>query len=302
MSKRGFYFRLIQAGRYCKAVRYTRALPGDSRMVRTAKQQKTNRAQQYINVKNATEKLLWHLCANFDVKGACFVTATFRDDALPISRKDAKTKVSKLLADLRREFKRQGRDLPYIYTVEGQPLCIHPSAAPVESSVWETQPWRDKTRWETMDAPEADDDNRAVRLHAHIFLVLRKEDYETVRAFWPHGHMYINPIKVNDISSFHRLAAYVTKERRNDQTSNGEKCYVPSLGLIQPSVDGHWCEDCETIDLPQGAEAIQSGSERDDYYGASMEYLYYRMPRPQQRPEPYKPRGLLKKMKRKKSS
>lgn len=298
-----YYIRRRVAGRYVKVVRYSRTLPNDSAAARKAKRTATTAAQKFINVKNATEKLQLLLCANFDSKDACFCTFTFRDDQLPANQKHARLIFRDFLNQLRKEWHRHSRELRYIYTVEGDPLSLSPSAAAVSSLPWEITPWREQERWAQMDDQTAQDDTEtSIRLHVHCFLLLQKEDCETVKALWPHGQVYINAMKVNELTTFQRLAAYVTKEKRTDATgkSNGSRAYIPSLNLEQPVTDGHWCADYEGIQLPKGAEEIRSGSERDDVYGTSMEYILYRLPRPQQVPQPYKSKGRLQKKGRRK--
>lgn len=284
--------RTIVAGRYRKVARYTRALPGDSSPVRVAKAVATNGAQRYINIKNATEKLQWLLCANFDRRDACFVTCTFRDGSLPPTRAKAKELVSHLRQNLYRQWKRQGRALQSIYVVEGEGWRDLRQA----DDLWEVMPWRDKTRWEGLDTeapPEETKPDEPIRLHAHLFLHLRREDYETVRSLWPWGHVYINPMKVNDLATFRRLAAYVTKEARMGKLPPGQRSYIPSQNLEQPKIEGHWCSEFEGIAIPPEADEIQRGGESNREFGASLEYVFYRMPRPSPPPMPYRSRGRI---------
>ena len=290
-----FYIRTMTAGRYTKTVRYSRTLPGDSKSTRNAKQAATAAAQKYINVKNATEKLQLLLCANFDSKNACFCTFTFQEDNQPANAKHTQRIFADYLKKLRPEFQRQGRSMKYIYTVEGKPLAVAPEAFCVDSQQWEIAPWRDRERWAEMDDVAAQEESEtATRLHVHCFLLLEKGDYEAVKALWPYGQVYISQMKVNELTTFQRLASYVTKEKREGEKGNGVRSYIPSVDLDKPVITGHWCSEYEGIMLPYGAEEIKSGSERDEIYGTSMEYIFYRMPRPQQTPQPYKGKGQLR--------
>lgn len=289
-----FYIRTMTAGRYRKVVRYSRTIPNDSKATRQAKQAATTAAQKFINIKNATEKLQLLLCANFDRKDACFCTFTFTEYQLPANQKHARQVFRDYLNRLRPEWKRMERDFLYIYTIEGEPLSSAPTATPVESQQWEIVPWRDKEKWAQIDSQAAQEEPEPpIRLHVHCFFLLQKGDYETVRALWPYGQVYINPMKVNELTTFQRLANYVTKEKRTGSKGNGSRAYIPSLNLSQPVKDGHWCSEFEGITLPRDAEEIKSGSERDEIYGTSMEYLLYRMPRSQQTPQPYRSKGKL---------
>lgn len=293
---KALFIRTVQAGRYRKVARYTRALPGDSKAVRAAKQNATSAAQKFINIKNATERLELLLCANFDSKDACFCTFTFRDGDEPANQKHTRRIFAEYVRKLRPYLQENGRLFRYIYAVEGSPLKSCQSAAPVDSMEWEKTPWRQRERWELLDSnaqEEAQDEE--TRLHVHCFLNLRKQDYEAVRAMWPYGQVYISQMKVNEIHTFSRLACYVTKEKRSDKKGNGARAYITSLNLEQPVISGHWCDVHEGIVLPQGAEAIKRGADYEEVYGSYMEYLYYRLPRPQQLPEPYKGKGRIKK-------
>lgn len=298
---KSLYIRTVQAGRYVKAVRYTRAQPGDSKRVRQAKQAATNTAQKFINIKNSTERLEFLLCANFSRKGySCFCTFTFRPDCLPANQKHTQAIFSGFLRNLRKQLRSED-GMKYIYTVEGIPLAECSCAAVVDDQLWEKTPWREKERWEMLGCnaqhfPQATEP----RLHVHCFLNLSKGDYEAVRALWTYGQVFISPIKVNDISSFSRLASYVTKEKRSEKKPNGSRAYISSKNLEQPVISGHWCDEHEGLVLPQGAEAISRGSEYNDVYGSSVEWLHYRLPRPQQPPRPYKSKGRIGKLPAKK--
>ena len=289
---KGFYIKTLVAGRYQKVVRYSRTLPNDSKPARRAKQAATVAAQKFINVKNGTERLELLLCANFDRKDACFCTFTFREETLPANQKHAQQMFTAFIRELRKEYTRSGRPLKYVYTVEG--FRDAAGTAPIGSDQWEIVPWKVKDRWETLATDAAQTAEEApARLHIHCFLLLEKEDVEAVRALWHYGHVHINRMKVNEATTFQRLAAYVTKEKRSDTKGNGTRGYVPSQNLEKPTISGHWCTEFEGITTPQGAEPIKSGAERNDLYGSSMEYVVFRLPRPQQQTAPYKSKGKL---------
>ncbi|MBQ9838992.1 MAG: hypothetical protein IJO56_05850 [Oscillospiraceae bacterium] len=300
---KGLYIRTITAGRYCKVARYSRALPSDSKQARTAKQAATNKAQRFLNIRNATENLLWILLANFDTKDSCWVTCTFDEDHLPANRKHLRNISSSFFDKLRAEWKRHDRELKYVYIPEGAALAAAPDAQPITDQAWEIAPWRDKRRWERLDDPAPNEKKEKVaRFHMHVFILLQKQDYETVRAFWPYGQVYINPIRTKNLESFERLAAYATKEARTGQRAKGERSYIPSLNIKKPSVTGRWCEDYEGIVMPPGAESLKSGSDRNDIYGSVMEYSFFRMKDVVNPPNPYKSKGRLNNPKPKRKS
>ena len=288
-----YYMRYRTAGRYQLITRYSRPLPGDSKTVKAAKQAATTTAQKYINIKNATERLQLLLCANFDSKEACFCTFTFTDEALPANRKHAKAIFAGYIRSLRKAWKQSARPFKYIYTIEGEPLTSCPTAAPVAGNRWEITPWREEKRWEQLDTAAQEGAEPPVRLHIHCFFLLQKTDYEAVKALWPYGQVYISQMKVNELTTFQRLANYVTKESRAGTKGNGARAYTPSTNLEQPVIDGHWCNEFEGIALPRGAEKIASGADCNEVYGSSVEYLFCRMPRGALQPQPYKSKGKV---------
>lgn len=291
-----FYMRTVQTGRYFRVARYTRALPGDSKSVRAAKQASTNAAQKFINIKNTTERLSMLLETNFDRKDeSCFCTFTFRPGEEPANQKHTISIFSSYVRKLRPYLQKDGRLFQYIYTVEGTPLKSCPSAARVDDLEWEKTPWRQRERWEQLDSKAQDEaQGEEIRLHVHCFLNLREHDYDAVRAMWPYGQVFISRMKVNEKRTFTRLASYVTKEKRSDKKGNGSRAYITSLNIKQPDTNGHWCAAHEGIVIPDRAEVLEHSNNSEYVYGTSVEYLYYRLPRPQQLPEPYKGKGKIK--------
>ena len=291
-----FYVRTMRAGRYFKSVRYQRALPYDSAEARAAKAVTTSKAQRYINLKNAAEKLQMLLCANFDDKNACFCTFTFNDDNLPVNRKMARQCFVGFICELRRKWKKQRQELIYIYNVEGSSLTAEPAALPVESSQWEIRPWAVKAKWDAVDKRTNRSRKKAgIRFHIHAFFLLPKADRATVRSLWRYGHVFINPIKVDLPDTFYRLSYYVTKEARNGSIPSGSRSYVPSRNLQQPEIEGHWCDAHEVFLPPPGAENVHTANETTDY--ASFQYVSYRLPRPKKQSKSYKSKGRIESQK-----
>ena len=291
MSKK-FYVRTMTAGRYVKSVRYMRSLPGDSEAVRAAKAATTNKAQRYINLRNAAEKLQMLLCANFDEKDACFCTFTFREEDLPVNRKQTRQIFRSFLNSLRRKWRRQSKELKYIYTIEGSALYADPHACNIDDQQWEIRPWNVKNKWDTIDKAAKRRQKYSVRLHAHCFMVLSKKDRELARELWPYGHIYINPMKVDVPDTFYKLSYYVTKEARGNSIPTGSRSYVPSRNLEQPCIEGHWCEAHEVFLPPVDAECVHIANETTDY--TSFQYCSYRLPRPKKQPKTYHSKGRLK--------
>lgn len=281
---RCYYTRIRKAGRRTIVVRYPRQHPRDSKAARAVKAAATSKAQQYINIKNGTEHLELLLYANFDSPQACFCTFTFDDAHLPATREVVKSEYAGYLKQLRKEWKQNGKALKYIYTIEGVSLYEEPDARLIDkSSPAEVRPWKDRELWDNLalnGAQEAAE--KPVRFHVHCFMELSKSDMETVRAFWGNrGGVHISRIKTDVRNAYARLASYVTKERRNGSTDNGARAYTPSLGLVQPRITGHYCEEWEHLEAPAGATDVYQGRETTPF-GDGFEYLSYLAPMPQQ--------------------
>ena len=283
---KSLYLRTMRAGRFVKAVRYRRALPSDTGRARAAKAQHTRAAQRFINSKNCADRFQLLLYANFDSSRACFVTFTYDDDHLPDSRKAASRNAQRFFSDVRTEKKKQGEAFPYIYTTEGQPLSVAPTAADVCGSLWEVRPWACAEKWEAMGEKDREVLGDETRLHHHAVMLLSKEDYDIIRANWPHGHVYIEKIKVSDFFSFERLAYYMTKESRAGKTGNGQRAYVPSVGLVKPTITGEWVEEYQDIQPPKGATVLCDT--RDENIFSSYHHCSFLLPRQTAMPKEYK--------------
>ncbi len=292
------YKKTVIAGQLRKVVRYSRALPKDSKVVRQAKQAATSAAQRYLNIKNATDRLELLFWSNFATKYAAFLTFTFDEDNLPANQKHTQGIFADCMTEYRKTAKAKGAPCGYVYTVEGVNLTHNPAAYPVAAQEFELEPWKVKEKWEQLGAPGAQDSqDKQPRLHVHCVMNLLPCDYDTIRALWPYGQVYISPIKINEAEAFPRLASYFTKESRSCAKEPGKRAYIPSRGLVQPVITGEWCSESEPLELPQGAESIKRGAEYNDTYGTSMEYLIYKLPGAQDGPKPQKvtPRRVKKK-------
>ncbi len=284
---KSLYMRTMRAGRLVKSVRYMRPLPGDSGRSRAAKTRHTKAAQRFINAKNCADRFQLLLYANFDSPRAHFVTFTYDDEALPESRKSAAGNPKRYFSAVRAEKKKRGEKLPYIYTTEGVPLAVVSAAADVGRSLWEVRPWDVPERWEAMGEKEREVLGDETRLHHHAVMLLSKRDYDLIRANWPHGHVYIEKIKISDFFSFERLAYYMTKESRAGKTGNGQRAYVPSVGLIQPDISGQWVEEYQDITPPAGATVICDTREENLF--SSYHHCSFILPRQNPMPKEYNP-------------
>lgn len=144
----------IRAGRLFFGVAYTQARASDPEHVRAAKTKCSTAARHRVNLRRAWQKLMLTLAANFEL-GDLVVTLTYDDAHLPGSRKEAGAKIAKYLVLLRKAFRGEGRELKYVYCIEG----IHTGGRP------------------------------------HHHLVIPRTSYEVVRSLWTYGSdIEIDPI------------------------------------------------------------------------------------------------------------
>ena len=136
----------LRAGRLFFGVAYTQARASDPPQVRAAKSKITTAARRKVNLRHAWQKLMLLLGANFDTTDLV-VSLTYNDDHLPASRKEANAQLAKYLVLLRRAFRREGRELRYVYCTEHK---------------------HGDGRW-------------------HHHLVIPAASYETVRSLWAFG-------------------------------------------------------------------------------------------------------------------
>lgn len=136
----------IRAGRLFFGVAYTQARTCDPPQVRAAKSKCSTAARRKVNLRRAWQKLMLTLGANFSQRDLV-VTLTYDDGHLPLDRKAANACVAKYLVLLRRAFRREGRELKYVYCTESK---------------------HSEGRW-------------------HHHLVIPETAYETVRSLWIYG-------------------------------------------------------------------------------------------------------------------
>ena len=74
-------------------------------------------AQEKINIRKQTEQLRWALNCNFQ-EGDMFVTFSYKKEERPDTYEDLVKQKDKLIKDLRKEYKKQERELKYIYVLE----------------------------------------------------------------------------------------------------------------------------------------------------------------------------------------
>lgn len=233
----------ITAGRYVAVVAYDQILASDSPRARQAKQRHSSLARQALNYKAAWKKLQLLLLSNFS-PGDFWVCLTYDDEHLPPKQEAAQAEVKKYLDRLRRQARKTGTEIRYIYNTE---TLNH-----------------DGTR----------------RLHHHMVIYAPGLAEDTLAGLWTLGlvdvkHLSDEPLCSDD---FIELAQYLTKERFPDAPDRkpGKRGYVASLNLKRPVEESFLVDDTITITAPPGAKIVDQ-DHKDNEYGR-FDYLLYILP------------------------
>lgn len=254
---KGLYRRKLSAGRLTKEVVYSRSIPSADVKTRQKRKEATRAAQKFINCRNQTERLALKIAANFDCPASVFATLTFNEKHLPERKTDVLRLFERWRDDMRKAARLKGGAFSYIRSIEGVSLNDFPDALDPCAIDYEKRPWNDSKKWskEGITVKKQKGINQPVRFHIHVILNLSKSDYETARSLWPHGHVYIGSMKVNEPETFIKLASYMTKDTRNGETKNGERCFSCSKGLAKPTITGEWVEE-DTLSIPADVQEV----------------------------------------------
>lgn len=216
--------KVIRAGRLVKTVVYTVPQPRDGEYARAQKSKITSVARRALNYKTAQGRLEMILAANFGPKDM-FCTLTYRDEDLPSSHAVAKDRVREFLMMLRKQRKREGAALKYVYVTEGK--------------------HGDK------------------RYHHHLVInASGAADYETIISLWRYGDI-VDVEQIGD-HDYIDVARYITKENAEDKPV-GAQMWTPSKRLIRPTVESTFIDDNETIQPEPGAHVLEREEKRNEF-------------------------------------
>lgn len=73
--------------------------------------------QEEVNIRRQTEQLRWKLNCNFQA-GDMFITFSYRRDERPDTYKEMLKQKDKLIRDLRKQYKKIGKEFKYVYVLE----------------------------------------------------------------------------------------------------------------------------------------------------------------------------------------
>ena len=214
----------VRAGRLLAGVCYTQVRGSEPGHVRAAKEKVSTAARTRINMRRSWQKLMLAAAANFGYRDS-LVTLTYDDEHLPGSRKEAIKQIGKYLVLLRRELRRQGRELKYIYVTESR----HGDG----------------------------------RYHHHILLNCGKADEELIRSLWTNGeNVKREPV---DLWGYEELAQYLTKEAREVGSPNGARTWTPSKNLSRPVRESVLVEETVALAPPPGAVVLSSEGKKNEW-------------------------------------
>lgn len=214
----------VKAGRLMAGVCYTQVRGSEPGHIRAAKEKVSSAARARINMRKSWQKLMLVAAANFGYRDS-LVTLTYDDAHLPCSRKAAVAQVGKYLVLLRRELRRQGRELKYIYVTESK----HGDG----------------------------------RYHHHVLMNCGKADEELIRSLWTCGENVKR--ESIDLWGYEELAQYLTKEPREAGSPNGARTWTPSKNLSRPVRESELVEDSVTLAPPPGAVVLATEVKQNEW-------------------------------------
>ena len=246
-----------RAGRVVTGVVYSVATLQDGPRQRAEKVQMTSAAREAINLRYSWEKLELSLAGNFGRRDL-FITLTYSDACLPLTRAEAVKRIKRFLTRLRGRRKGRGQCLKYIYVTEQL-------------------------------------SSEGGRLHHHLVINGTGDDYAEICELWSEGIVEIEPLDVAD--GYEALAKYMTKEPREvGKVDVGARTWTPSLGLNKPEVDKGEVDDNMVLAAPPGAVYLKPPvSFRGEY--SEYCYVKYLLPERNEKEED-KPPARWEKRKR----
>lgn len=242
----------VTAGRLVYAVSYSRALGGEPERMRQAKTKVSSAARARLNFKAAWQKLELLMAANFEPDDY-FITLTYDDEHLPPDREAAIRCMRAYIGRLRRQRKRHGAELRYLYNVEEMP----------------------------------DEPDRPRRLHHHM--IVNRGDMEELRSLWANGCVHFEHLLSGEFDSYEARARYMVKERQPGEfgRKTGLRAWVPSRNLRKPEVETQLVPEGVIVAPPPGAFVLDR-DEKSNGYGmyVYIKYLMPARPKPQPRRRP----------------
>lgn len=235
----------VRAGRLVSSVCYTASMAADSPRERAGKSRISTAARRRINHRAVWQKLEQLLAANFS-RSDSFSTLTYDDAHMPEGKGEAAANMRRFLRRLRAAFRRQGKELKYVYVTES-----------------------------VADAP-----GEAGRLHHHLVCSGGPGARQLIQDLWRAGQVHIEPLLDGPNDGYEARARYMVKERQPGTPGRrpGSRGWTPSKGLKKPVVTSELVPDTMTITAPPGVFILEQYGDMNCW--GSFMFLKYLLSEP----------------------
>ena len=218
-------------------------MPHDPPKVREKKQQAITAAKREINKRQEELKMMRYICLNFRAGRDWFLGLDVAGE--PPTRDEVKQHLSKFLRDMRREYKRHGKELKYIWVIE-----------------------------------EHDREGLGVRMHAHLIINAlgfdadgRPLDHAAFAKCWTAGDYTARRLDGAD-DVFRDTCEYMLKTYKDKP--HGARCWSHSKNLIKPDKPvREWVPDTARLEVPPGVKLIRRFGDENQFGG--YEYMIGRI-------------------------
>lgn len=230
----------LACGQLYEAYTYTYfIMPHDPPPVRAKKQHRTSEAKREINKNKEALKMMRYTCLNFTAGRDWFIGLDM--GGAPPTREKLKQALAKFLRDMRREYRRLGLELKYIWVIE-----------------------------------EHDKDGAGVRPHAHMILNSagfdernRPRDFAIFDRCWTAGSWTAKRLDGSD-DMFRDTAEYMLKTYKHKPTN--ARSWSHSKNLTKPAEPVRtMIADDEHLETPPGVKLIARRGSENEFGG--YEYL-----------------------------
>lgn len=227
----------MKAGRVVRQALYSPRDPNPNRKRRAISIPKEEK--QRANLKTSYEKLLMLMCANFS-PGDWWVTLTYDDEHLPVSREASRPYWRKFMRRMRKYRKNYNEQLQYVY-------C---------------------TQLTTRSGGR--------RLHHHMVMRFEDDsDEERIRTMWEWGKV-VGIQRLKSVEEILDKAHYMCREPRElGVFVPGEQMWTASRGLVRPKFEYTTIDnDAVDISVPVGCTELSAPMQLPGY-GGYKTIIYY---------------------------
>lgn len=218
--------KIIIAGPLWMGVQYASIRSGSAAVQRDAKIRISTPARESLNARLSWQKLMLLLACNFSPTDLV-VTLTYREDALPRTKKEADKKLTAFISKLRSIRRTAGEKTVYVRCTEGY--------------------------------------HSGGRLHHHLVLNATGDDYNSIRQLWSRYGDNVSFERFGQ-DGCERWAKYLTKEpREQGRIYVGDRTWRTSLRLKKPIVTYDFVPESNRLQPPPGANILDRAECQNAY-------------------------------------